>query len=270
MPLVALIVLLLCIAPVAADERPATILVDTPILSSASGTKIANGRAGEVVLVSLCLSLKPYCLLEQGGYIDANAIQYEGSERTVLEDDRRWWNAIRAARHIRTEGDSYMGGACGVHIKTLIERSAPYYSVTNTALGGSEITGVRDRVLDPENAALLPYITVFWDGRQNGYTTTEEYVATLAEAINALDHERFIVIPPGVPFNIANPTEEADIRRAFLARWPANTLDWRGLVLTVDGNRFDPVAMCDDTHLSESGLRSVAEAINAFIIDKGW
>lgn len=166
---------------------------------------------------------------------------------------------------VRFEGDSYIGGASGVGMPiaycALSDRI-----VTSTGFGGSDMTGIRSRILDPNNRELLPAITVFWDGSPNGLTTVSGYCDQLQDCISALGHGRFVVIPPAIGDN----TLKAQIRDEMARRWPSNTCDWRPYILNsagvIDSSRFQS----DGIHLNATGMAEAATGLKALLDAKGW
>lgn len=174
---------------------------------------------------------------------------------------------------LRGEGDSFMAGASGVQLfatlRTLMNRA-----LVNTAVSGSTVEDIEDRVSDPANAYALGQTHVFWDGDQNGMTTIEAYCDTYQAAISALGHSRFVIIPACVNFGQSDLSVEEALRDEMLARWPNNTLDWRDF-LTLDGNGVPVSGMyfdsgTDQTHLSQAAMDLAAAAIQTFIDGKGW
>lgn len=173
-----------------------------------------------------------------------------------------------SSESIRLEGDSYMGGACGLNLQSHLKRAIGR-DIIVTAEGGSTVEGIRDRILDPRNSRLLINTTVFWDGSQNGFTSAREYSDVLAEAIHGLGHERFIVIPAAVPAGLI-PKQTLDIQREFKSRWPANFLDWRTVLTTDPNGALTSEEMCDSTHLNDEALSDMAAAIAKFVRAKQW
>jgi hypothetical protein len=175
---------------------------------------------------------------------------------------------------IRFEGDSYAGGAGGVSLPTTLQTlmSRP---VINTGVGASEMSGIRDRVLLAADADLLPCTTVIWDGSQNGYTTASAYTDLLATAIAKLGHNRFIVIPAAVPYNLgpyAGSQAEA-IANEYQSRWPNNFLHWRDWIANTNGviNQDRMLNYPSDAwHLNQTAMNEMAAGISAFITAKGW
>jgi hypothetical protein len=174
---------------------------------------------------------------------------------------------------LRGEGDSFMAGASGVQLyatlRTLMNRS-----MVSTAVGGSTVEDIEDRVSDPANVHLLNQTHVFWDGDHNGMTTIAAYCDTYQAAISALGHNRFVILPACVNFGQADLSVEAALRDEMLVRWPGNVLDWRDF-LTLDGNGVPTSPMyfdsgTDQTHLSQAAMDLAAAAIETFIDGKGW
>lgn len=173
---------------------------------------------------------------------------------------------------IRTEGDSYMGGAGGVSLPTTLG-TVMARGVINTGQGGSEMGGVRDRVRDLANAYLLRQTTVFWDGSQNGLTTVTAYCDLLAEAIAALGHQRFVVIPCAVPYGQAPGVDSLGVQSEMQARWPNNFLDWRDYIPNTSGTiNLDQMLNypTDSWHLNQTAMNAMAAGISAFVQAKGW
>lgn len=140
--------------------------------------------------------------------------------------------------NIRTEGDSLMAGAYGNSLRgklnTLVSTTGNEF--TNTAVGGSNINQVLDRIVDPVNTDLLGDITIIWDGSPNGLTTVSEYVDIIQECVDALKTTRYLIIPPITPYgsSYAGSTGE-QVYLEMLDRFPNNTLHWN-LGLVVDSN----------------------------------
>lgn len=175
------------------------------------------------------------------------------------------------AASLRTEGDSYMGGSGGVVLPNTLAIQAGRV-IANTAVGSSTMADIRDRVLLPANAYLLQTTTIFWDGSHNGYVSNPQYLGELQQAITALGHGRFVVIPPAVPFGSAPATAEF-IAAGMQAAWPNNYLDWRSYIPNTAGviNLDQMLNYPTDTvHLNQTAMNSMSTAINAFITTKNW
>lgn len=177
---------------------------------------------------------------------------------------------------IHTEGDSFVSGNSGVvlwsTLQTLMGRA-----VHNTAEGGSTPTSIRDRIV-ATGSGLRSRTTLIWDGSEYPISTLGEvpgYIALMQQAVAALGHGRFILIPPCLEYHQSGGgAVEAAIRDAMLATWPGNVVDWR-TVLPLDGNGAptDPMfvnAPTDTVHLSQAAIDLVAAAIQAFIDARGW
>lgn len=165
---------------------------------------------------------------------------------------------------IRFEGDSYIGGAGGVGMPLSYSAVADRI-VTATGVGGSDMDGIKSRMLDANNAELLAATTVFWDGSPNGLTTVAAYCSLLQDCINALGHSRFVVIPPAIGDN----TLKTQIRDEMLLRWPNNTYDWRPYILNaggvIDATRFQS----DGVHLNATGMGEAVTGLKAFMDARG-
>ena len=168
-------------------------------------------------------------------------------------------------RSIRFEGDSYIGGAGGVSLP-LFYTSTTDRLVTATGVGGSDMDGIKSRMLDANNKDFLPAITVFWDGSPNGLTTVTAYCDLLQDCISALGHGRFVVIPPAIGDN----TLKTQIRDEMLLRWPGNIYDWRPYILNaggvIDATRFQS----DGAHLNATGMAEATAGLKVFLDLKGW
>lgn len=176
--------------------------------------------------------------------------------------------------NIRTEGDSLMDGAYGVALNAYIASLVPQKLHTDTAVGGATMTEIRDRVLDPANSALRRRTTIFWDGSQNGITTVSEYADLLAQAIAALGHNNFVVVPPINPYGSTYAgSQQQAIAAEFLSRWPNNFLHWQDWLTNTSGSIAQGEfynAPTDSYHLSASGAAHMAMGIYQFLRSKGW
>jgi hypothetical protein len=249
-----------------------------------SATKLGVVPSGTKLVVNVCFGEGAFCAVTGSGvqgFIAGPRLLIDGTDQTIAAAEAAKWALLRstpspwtydpktvALRDVRTEGDSYMRGACNISITPEL-KAALNRSVVSTALGGSEMGAVRDRTLAPANKALLPYITVFWDGSQNGMTTVAEYADLLGQAIAALGHDHFVVIPAGVPAGVTDQTQTTAIQREFKRRWPDNFLDWREILPTKNG-AINADQQCDAVHLNAKGLQAMAKGIASFITAKGW
>lgn len=241
---------------------------------SETATKLGVVAAGTRLEIEVCFDQGAFCAVTGesiNGYVSGSLLVVAGTDQTVAVAEAEKWAQINTApslRDVRTEGDSYMEGACGISITPAL-KDALGRTVVNTAKGGSEMGSVRSRVLAPENKKLLPYVTVFWDGSQNGITTVTEYADVLGDAIAALGHDHYVVIPASAPAATTDLTEVSAIQKEFKRRWPDHYLDWRDVLPTANG-KTSIDQQCDDVHLNAKTLASIADAIGAFIRTKGW
>lgn len=277
--------LLSSLAARAADYSAVT-SSDAVLRAAPANTATSMGvvAAGTKLDVEVCFSEGAFCAVTGTGikgFVAGPLLVVAGTNETVAAAEAARWAALRAApspwafdnrtvplHDVRTEGDSYMGGACNVSITPLL-KAALGRDVVNTASGGSDMGAVRDRVLAPVNKSLLPYVTVFWDGAQNGITTVTEYADLLGDAIAALGHDHFVVIPAGVPAGVTDLGQTTAIQLEFKRRWPNNFLDWRDILPTKNGSIAADL-QCDPVHLNDKGLAAMAKGIATFVEAKGW
>lgn len=175
---------------------------------------------------------------------------------------------------IRTEGDSYNGGAGGVVLPATLQALLGR-GVYNTAVGGSDPDGIISRMADPNNAFLLKQTTVIWDGSQNGYTTASAYADKFATALSYLGHDRFILIPAALPYNMGpySGSQAEAVANEFRSRWPNNFLDWRDWVANTSGVINQDRMLnypTDQWHLNQTAMNEMAAGIAAFRAVKGW
>lgn len=203
------------------------------------------------------------------------AIKYGPFSSPSAEFDAFYNEAIRFMLDndaIHAEGDSFIGGAGGVSLPNTLMETAERM-VVSTGVGSSSISQIRDRIMSPENAWLLNKITLIWDGDEGAsVVSATEYCDILAQAVDYLGHNRYIIIPP-TPEYLGDPTMEEAIRLEMLARWPSNVLDWRDWLLHTGGvldisQYLAPPG--DPLHLSQNAMDRMSNGITAFIAGKGW
>jgi hypothetical protein len=274
--------------PATAQEYVATTTASVAVRWAPNAEASQKGTlpAGTQVQVPICFKEGAYCqvALPDGdtGFVAGGFLAVDGATLLSIEQER--WAAIWAksaaprvsnvivSPDIRLEGDSYMGGACTLRIADYLKATTGR-RVEVTAVGGSEMSGIRDRILSREFRPYLGMVTVVWDGSPNGMGSATAYADTLGEGIAALGHDQFVVIPaatvPGRDGGAGNTRAADEIFAEFAARWPDNLYDWRE-DLPNSGGVVDPSQMCDAVHLNEQGLRAVAKGVARFIRSKGW
>lgn len=270
----------------------ATVTHDVEVRDGALDTDpvVARIEAGATITVRDCILEK--CLIELPGVEFENAPwasdsalsvdgtpapEYITSQRLNASTTRHSLDAFPAvksgAQEIWTEGDSYMAGAYGISLTAELKRLMPRRSVTNTALGGSSIQEARDRMITPANASLAGRVTIFWDGSPNGTSDPSEYVNYLQAGIDALQTERFVIVPPATPPGVDGSAMQAIIAEQVKARWPENVLDWTE-VLPHENYSLTPEAMhdypADKFHLNAASIDAMAVALVDFLNDRGW
>jgi hypothetical protein len=172
------------------------------------------------------------------------------------------------------EGDSYGDGSNNVGVISrlaVLSRQQIYPS----AIGGSTITNVRDRIL-ALSASVKALPTAIWDGDANGYSTAAAYLAIYDQAVQALGHSRFVVIPPTIRTPLTEPDKTAyrDITAGLKAAYPNNVVDAMPILIA----NGDPVADAADiaagcvptsllqagnVHLNDAGMNPVMAAVYA-------
>lgn len=151
------------------------------------------------------------------------------------------------------EGDSYVSGAAGL-AQSLRDAG---HIVVSTALGGSTMTNIRDRLIS--NASLIRQVDklIVWDGAQAEFTTADAYADLLETGLNAVGATPFVLIPEATPYGTADDTEQLAILAEFESRWPGRVFDWRDSIAHTNGvinqNRMldyptDPTHLNDTAH----------------------
>ncbi len=200
---------------------------------------------------------------------------WDGSELRVQVyasgTDEAFYGLVPNAIH--AEGDSFIGGASGVVLPTTLQTGMAR-TVYNTGIGGSTMTDIRDRII-AASASVKSKVTLFWDGSENGITTVSDYCDLLGQAITALGHQRFVVIPACANSGEADMTLVNQIAAEMELRWPNNFLDWRDYLTLIAPGSYPADAMFvalpgDTTHLSQAAMDLMAAAIETFIDGKGW
>lgn len=166
-----------------------------------------------------------------------------------------------------------MYGNSGVSLAAEIGRIIGAQAMVNTAVGGSTMTGIATRMTDPSLSDLLNGVTVIWDGYWNGMGTSndapdvEGYLDALGPAIDALGHQRFLVIPPILPYGSAIESANGAIVQAVLegmqSRWPGHVLHWDDALPLADGALPQSAfvgAPTDILHLSQVSAEAMAGA----------
>lgn len=235
-------------------------------------------RAGTDVDVSTCL-ITGRCLATVEGVsvlfpADIATAIVGGEQMTLQEAEDAKWEAIQAAdaarrddaahrppsRTIRMEGDSYMTRAMHEALQDATVRR-----VVTTAVGGSTMDEIASRMTGHENSGYSNDVTVFWDGSHNGLREIGAYADQLQAAIDALSHDRFLVIPPMYGDQIGEVADE------FHARWPDNVLDWRDLFGDFEGAiPSELLRENDDRHINRTAQQEVAAEIMRRIEVNGW
>lgn len=268
------------IAPASAIDFPitATVTGETGLWEAANSQAAVVGKVPDGTAVTVTGCHDAWCAVTApgvDGFVLAKRLTLPSG--TTIHDERlagvQPLGPVELITYIlgdvRLEGDSYMGGACGVAIGPLISKAMGRLVVA-TAKGGSTMAESRDRVLAPENARYLNYVTVFWDGSQNGFVDAISYADELEAAIKALGHDHFIVIPAAIPAGQDSGTQVPAIMAEFEKRWPDNVLDWRGVLPVAANGGLADDQMCDKVHLNEGALNNMAWAIAGFIQSKSW
>ena len=185
--------------------------------------------------------------------------------------DGKWCAAITApAASIWMEGDSYVSGAGGVVLADTLNDLVDE-TVVWTAVGGTAIETIYARCQDYDYY-LKSRPFVLWDGGPNGYTTAEEYCDVVQQIIDLLPHEMFILIPAATPYG-GDTTIYDEMIAEMESRWPDNVLDWQDYLPHTSGV-IDLSQMLnyptDPTHLNQTAMDTMAAAIDAYLVVKGW
>ncbi|SMF66131.1 hypothetical protein SAMN02982989_3440 [Xaviernesmea oryzae] len=192
---------------------------------------------------------------------------------------------VWAGEHVPTnaismEGDSYPAGANGVSgagsLSTILGKP-----VFVTASGGSTLAQQVARV--QANPELYRGVFVHIDGDNNGYGSLETDMGLYADMIEAIGHNRFIIVPP---MQRANKTTEANaatlaLSNALLAAYPNNTVDGQALLAAHATSPGDDAAVAagqippsllqvDETHLTSDGMNYLMQGPADIITDRGW
>lgn len=193
--------------------------------------------------------------------------------RLTIENGGGIAQFMQGSRYLHTDGDSFMGGAFSVVLPTTLQTLSGV-PVFNTGVGGSTLAEVRDRLIAAP-ADIKAATTIIWDGSENGFTTVNEYLNIMQQAIDALGHTRFILLPPCSTYQgAAGVAQDIAIRDEMQVRWPGHILDWRTfLALEVDGT--PTIAMFasapgDSTHLSQAAMDLAAAAILNMLNANSW
>lgn len=210
---------------------------------------------------------------------DPMAMDALGGGATAFHAGRERWadrnrQRVSLSAPIRAEGDSYMSGAYSTSLARLIARATGRL-VLNTAKGASSMEEIRDRIVVTSGAggARPGGVTVIWDGSNNGMASVSRYADALQQAVDALGHDRFVIIP--AMSGSALDAVAAEFRR----RWPGHVLDWRDVLGAYHGTipakyLAHPDARgagkADRTHLNDTAMVPMADAIAKFIAAKGW
>lgn len=272
------VIFALTASSVVAAPFQATVIQDVEVRDGALDTNpvVTTITAGSEVTIRDCLA--EICLLELpditfkfAPWADASVFvvgETPATEHAAAQ--RRSASRVEVpvflSRNIRTEGDSYMAGAYEVKLSDSIA-SATGRRTVNSAVGGSEMSQVAERVESPSAAQYLGWVTVFWDGSHNGMTDVESYADQLQSAIEKLGHDHFIVIPA------MHGGDRASVIAEFKERWPDNYLGWQEAI--GDYQAEIPAEWLarpdeDKVHLNQRTVDLMAEAVAEFITGKGW
>jgi hypothetical protein len=180
----------------------------------------------------------------------------------LSKTELQFYGSRSATFRIWAEGDSYVGGAPDAATSFQAALRAQGYIVMSSAVGGSTMTDIRDRIL--ANVRLIrqcDYIVV-WDGSHNGYVDAASYTDLLETGLDAAGIP-FIAIPAAVPYDYPSTTQPDAILAEYESRWPGSVYDWRDAIPTTNG-RIDQDQMLfyqgeyDATHLSLDAYDLVA------------
>lgn len=252
----------------------ATVTLDVEVRDGALDTDpvVATIEAGAEVtiidcLLDQCLLNMPGLALKNAAWADDAAIVVNGMPAADYAAQQRR-AATRVAmpiivsRDIRTEGDSYMASPIRAAIQQATGRTT-----TTTAVGGSTMAEVADRTLLPENQKYLNQVTVFWDGSHNGMSDVSTYADELQTAIDALGHDRFLVLPA------LHGDRRDEVATEFKSRWPNNIIDWRDVLGDYDGDIPQDLLKnpeVDNVHISDEAHNLVAAEVAKVIQAKRW
>lgn len=279
-------------APALAQEYRA-VTADNAVVRNAPGPDYGQQGvipAGTAVAVEICFKRGAYCKVRwqtASGFVAGSLLAIENSGQTVSQAEAARWAIIDTQPRsrmptprliltpdIRMEGDSFIAGAYGASLATSTEKLTNR-QIQHTALGGSTLDEAVTRILNPTYSGLLGRVTVFWDGSENGITTVDEYLAQLQTAIDALGHDRFIVIGAAANYREDQMKLVNSINDQMQARWPENFLDWRSILPLSEPGGYPTEAMfanlpTDSTHLSAAAMDLMSAAVMNYIDAKGW
>lgn len=278
--------------PALAQEYQA-VTADNAIVRNAPGPDYGQQGtipAGTAVAVEICFKRGAYCKVHwqaASGFVSGSLLSLGDGGRTVSEAEAERWAIIDTQPRsrmptprliltpdIRMEGDSFIAGAYGAGLAASTGKLTTR-QIQETALGGSTLDEAVARILSPTYSSLLGRVTIFWDGSENGLITVDEYLEQLQTAVDALGHDRFIVIGAAANYREDQMKLVDTINDQMLARWPENFLDWRSILLLSEPGGYPAEAMfanlpTDTTHLSAAAMDLMSAAVVNFIDAKGW
>ncbi|MBP1851492.1 hypothetical protein [Rhizobium halophytocola] len=256
------------LAPLAASTR-----YSLSLAGSSAGNAFAASLNGGTAISDSLAELPGSSHLWIGRSYSGDFFQGRIHRLAVVNDwQPDWWlqKVTAPMDAIWTEGDSYVAntGGTGLSLET---RNISGRAVITTAVGGSAISDIEARVAI--RATLLKELTfVLWDGSPNDYGSIEDYCGRIGNILNRLDHERFVLIPPSVPYGMSGSNALA-IRAEMRLRWPDHILDWRDWIANSDGVIDEDRMLnypADLYHLNSSAMTQMATGLQAFLSAKGW
>lgn len=172
------------------------------------------------------------------------------------------------------EGDSFVDGSGGVGVGPrlgILSRK----QVAWTALGGSTITNIRDRII-AASTSLKSLPTIIWDGDANSYGTVSGYLFTYDQVISAIGHNRFVVVGPPVRAGLSSQDQidYAAITSGLISAYGVNRVVDAMPILIAAGNPVADAAQIsagqvpasllqDGVHLTDVAMNLVMDSVYA-------
>jgi hypothetical protein len=190
--------------------------------------------------------------------------------------------ARRARSYIWTDGDSYMSGASGVVLRTLLS-TATGRQVTNTAAGGATISDCLTRIQGLTHLAYQCRF-VYWNGSET-IGTLADYLAVVDDILDVTGLN-VVFLPPVAPGPSSSSAITADVQ---------NGIDLYDALVERGVGTFDPIDVLgplndasaedlqdwaahvvprslrlDSVHLNSTAMTAIANEIAATLTARGW
>ncbi|MBW6420394.1 SGNH/GDSL hydrolase family protein [Rhizobium sp. XQZ8] len=231
--------------------------------------------------------IESYAIMRFAGNLAGNAWSGFRKGCYIPQQQPNWW-LQHASTHfdasdIWAEGDSYTAGANGVSLSGAV-RSDSGRTVINTAVGGSTLVQVRDRLLSSPSIKGKPLI--IWDGSANSYTSVAYTCGLIDDIIEWHGDAAKIIFVPSVSVGPSSNgiktsyTSDMETIRDYIAASGVHSFDPTPLMNALaagsaqDLKDISAGVVCqsllqDTVHLTNAAMAAVADEVVALIVANG-